>query len=300
MEYRNIVITKPAKISILHGQLCVEQESQLLIPIEDICTLLVENNHVVFSAAALERLAVSGVTVFFCDEKHLPSAQLTMISQFNRKTKVLFEQFDVGKPLKKQIWKAVVKQKILNQARCLRLLERDGAEHMEELAMHVRSGDPDNTEAVAAAYYFPRLFGKGFTRGSDCVENAALNYGYAIIRGNIARNLVMHGLEPCIGVFHSNEYNAFNLADDLIEPYRPLVDMMVASYDWNDDVEELTTPVKRKLLMLTNKLMWQAEKNYRVITSIDRMTASYAATIQRKEMMLELPELIGLEDGGFE
>ena len=296
-----MVISNPATLKILHNQLCIEQESRLLIPIEDICTLLIENPNVSITAVALEQLAVNGVTVFFCDRTHLPSAQLFAMNQFSRKSRLLEEQFQIGKPLRKQLWKTIIKQKIQNQANCLKLLGRTGADHLQELADNVRSGDCDNAEAVAAAWYFPRLFGKGFTRSSEIVENAALNYGYAILRGNIARNLVMHGLEPCIGIFHSNDLNPYNLADDLIEPYRPLVDLMVAGWDLSSITdEELTRDMKRKLLLLSNKLVYQAEKNFRVMTSVDRMTASFAASILQKEMKLELPELIGLEDGRFE
>lgn len=301
MEFRNIVIANPARLSIRHRQLCIAQEEEVLIPIEDICTLMLESQQVQISAAALETLAVHGVTVFFCDRQHLPSAQLLPIHQFHRKKKLLFAQFSLGKPLQKQLWQTIVRQKIQNQAACLRLAGRQGEELLSEMANHVRSGDSKNTEAAAAARYFPLLFGPGFTRGDDCLENAALNYGYAILRGCIARNLVMHGLEPCIGLHHHSELNQFNLADDLLEPYRPLVDLFVASRSWTPhQTEELTPEIKRSLFNLTNYLVAQSQKKLRVMTSVNQATASLAASIAAGSHALQLPALLPLEEGTYE
>ena len=301
MEFRNIIISNPARLSIRHNQLCIAQEQEVLVPVEDICTLMLESRQILISAAALETLAVQGVTVFFCDAQHLPSAQLLAFHQFARTRRMLFSQLAIGKPMQKQLWQEVVRQKIRNQAACLRYLELDGADRLEELAVSVRSGDPGNVEATAAALYFPRLFYPGFTRGEECPENAMLNYGYAILRGSIARNLVMHGLEPCIGLHHRSGVNPFNLADDLIEPYRPIVDLFVASQntdDWDDD--NLPPSIKRKLFNLTNYLVLQKGKRLRVMTSVDRCTASLAASIDMGENRLELPALIPLEEGRYE
>lgn len=193
MEFRNIVISNPARLSIKHNQLCIMQEREALIPLEDICSVLLESRQIQISAAALERLAVSGITVFFCDEKHLPSAQLVAMNQFSRQHKMLYAQFELPRPIQKQLWKCIVQQKINNQAACLRLSGKAGFEELEKMVQAVRSGDVTNVEAQAAACYFPKLFGQGFTRNDVCLQNAALNYGYAILRGAIARNLVMHG-----------------------------------------------------------------------------------------------------------
>lgn len=298
MEFRNIIISNPAQLSIWHGQLCISQEQDVTIPIEDICTLMLESQQISISAAALETLASSGVTVFLCNRTHLPTAQLLACNQHSRKKRLLFAQFELGKPLQKQLWQAVVRQKILNQAACLRLAGCSGAEELETLAEAVRSGDSKNAEAVAAAKYFPLLFGEEFTRGADCVENAALNYGYAILRGAVARNLVMHGLEPCIGIHHKSELNQFNLADDLLEPYRPLVDLFVASQVFETD--DLTPGIKKRLFNLTNYLVRQKNRRYRVMTSVDRCTWSLAASLQEEKPLLELPELLPLEEGRYE
>ena len=299
MEFRNIVISNPAKLSIKHNQLCIIQEREALIPIEDICSVLLESRQIQISAAALERLAISGITVFFCDEKHLPSAQLVPMNQFSRQRKMLYAQFELPRPIQKQLWKCIVQQKIRNQAACLRLSDKAGFEELEAMVHTVRSGDVTNAEAQAAAFYFPHLFGQEFTRSDLCLQNAALNYGYAILRGAIARNLVMHGLEPCIGLQHHNQLNSYNLADDLIEPFRPLIDLYVAGLS-NTDGDELTPAIKRKLFNVTNLLMLQNEKKMRVMYAIGRSAASLAKSIANQENTLELPTLIGLEEGRYE
>lgn len=200
---------------------------------------------------------------------------------------------NMTKPLQKQLWQDIVVRKILNQAACLRILNRPGADELAALAASVRSGDPDNREAVAAAVYFPALFGVGFSRDQDCLQNAALNYGYAIIRGGIARNLVIHGLEPCLGLHHRSERNNFNLADDMIEPFRPLVDLFVASHFQGDG--ELSTTQKQNLFNLTSFLIRQSGRKYQVMTAIGRCCASLAECVQSQHRNLELPELIALE-----
>ena len=167
------------------------------------------------------------------------------------------------------------------------------------MADDVRSGDPDNYEAIAAARYFPALFGTGFSRGEECVTNAALNYGYAILRGAIARNLVMHGLEPCLGIFHHSELNQFNLADDLIEPFRPLVDLFVATHI-DPEETELRPAIKQNLFDLTNFLVSQNQKQYRSITAIGRSVESIVRVMQKREKELELPTLIPLKKYRYE
>lgn len=295
MEFRNIVISNPARLSIKHNQLCIMQEREALIPLEDICSVLLESRQIQISAAALERLAVSGITVFFCDEKHLPSAQLVAMNQFSRQHKMLYAQFELPRPIQKRLWKCIVQQKINNQAACLRLSGKAGFEELEKMVQAVRSGDVTNVEAQAAACYFPKLFGQGFTRNDVCLQNAALNYGYAILRGAIARNLVMHGLEP----WHHNQLNSYNLADDLIEPFRPLIDLYVASLP-DTEGDELTPAIKRRLFNATNLLMLQNGKKMRVMYAIGRSAASLAKSIANQENTLELPTLIGLEEGRYE
>ena len=131
------------------------------------------------------------------------------------------------------------------------------------------------------------------------MTNAALNYGYAILRGAVARNLAVHGLEPCLGIFHHSELNQFNLADDLMEPYRPLVDLYAAS-NIHDEDDELTPKMKQQLFNLTNYMLLQNSKRYRMISAIGRMVESFSRTLSQSSTVLELPELIRLESCRYE
>lgn len=299
MEYRNIFIANPARLSVTRGQLVIEQAEKITVPLEDISAVLVESHAVQISAAAIAALANQGVTVFFCNDKHLPNCQILPINQFCRQRKMLMTQCSISKPLQKQLWQQIVMRKIKNQAKCLQYTGRDGADELGRLADAVLSGDKDNREAVAAALYFPALFGKGFSRSSDDIRNAALNYGYAILRGTVARNLVIHGLEPCIGLHHRSELNNFNLADDLIEPFRPIVDLFVAEYV-QVTTEELTPKLKAALFNVTNYMVKQANKKYRVMLAAGRSCESLAACLQAESGVLELPELLPLEMHHYE
>lgn len=294
MEYRNIFLANPARLSVQREQLVIEQAEKITVPLEDISSVLIESPQVTLTACAAAAMAAYGITVLLCDEKHLPNSQILPINQYCRQRKLLMAQYEMGKPLQKQLWQRIVVQKIWNQSECLRLAGRPGWEELRQMSGEVLSNDGDNREAVAAALYFPRLFGEGFSRGSDDPRNAALNYGYAILRGGIARNLVVHGLEPCIGIHHRSELNNFNLADDLIEPFRPIVDLYVAQ-NFTEDSDVLTPRQKAGLLNLTNCLVKQAGRRYRVMLAIDRTCMAMVNSIAEQCLMIELPELIPLE-----
>ena len=299
MEFRSVFISNPARLSVRLGQLVIHQESEFTVPMEDLSALMLESRAVTVSTAALQELTEHGVTVYLCDNTHLPAAIVLPVNRHSRQLKLLKGQIAMTKPVQKRTWQAVVSAKISNQARCLALLEREGASELREMAAQVRSGDPDNLEATAAAYYFPRLFGSMFTRGELCGVNAALNYGYAILRGAVARNLSVRGLEPCLGIFHHSELNQFNLADDLMEPYRPLVDLYVASHI-TDDEEELTPEIKHQLFHLTNYLLEQNGKQFRAISAIGRMADSFSRIVQGVSQEIELPRLLPLQSYRYE
>lgn len=299
MEFRSVFVSNPAQLSVRRGQLVIRQEEERSVPIEDLSALLVESRAVSITAAALQELTDHGVTVYLCDETHLPAALVLPMNRHSRQLKLLKGQIAMRRPTQKRVWQGVVTSKISNQARCLALLGKEGAEELRALADQVRSGDPDNWEAVAAARYFPTLFGAGFTRGEECRVNAALNYGYAILRGAVARHLVIRGLEPCLGIFHHSELNRFNLADDLMEPYRPLVDLYVASHV-PDDEGDLTPAIKQQLFQLSHYLVEQGGKQFRAISAIGRMADSFSRIVQSGEGQMELPHLLPLQLGRYE
>ncbi|MGM9992131.1 MAG: type II CRISPR-associated endonuclease Cas1 [Candidatus Bruticola sp.] len=305
MEFKSIFVANSAQISVRLNQLVIcQQDEEVLRPLEDMTSLMVESRQVTITAAALQKLAEYEVTVYFCDERHLPSALLLPLNYHCRQLKVLQAQIDLKKVRQKHFWQQIVIAKIKNQAACLNFAQKPGADYLRALATKVRSGDSQNCEATAAAFYFPRLFGPGFARELPCLANSLLNYAYSIIRGAVARNLVTHGLEPCLGVFHHNQLNQFNLADDLMEPLRPLADLFAFSYLQQNlcsqQSDELTPSVKRELFNLTNYVMQQQGKRVRLIGAIISMVESFSRALTEGSDNLDLPQLIPLESYQYE
>ena len=301
MGFRNIKIDSHVKLSIKNQQLYIEADILRQIPLEDINCIIIENQTVTVSAYLLQKMADMGITVCVCDEKHLPNAVLLPMVRHSRHFKILKYQIEAGKPLQKRLWQQIVVRKIRNQALCLAYLDLDGSEELMKMCKEVQSGDRTHVEAKAAAFYFKSLYGLGFSRGNDHIINAALNYGYAIVRGLIARSIVCYGLEPSIGVFHHSELNNFNLADDMIEPFRPLVDLYVSqNYDVAEIDSDLTPERKRDIFGIINYDM-DVKGEKRIISNcIDMLVASYSSALQGKRSDLELPELMQLQVHSYE
>lgn len=299
MAFRNIIIESPAHLSVKRNQLIIRTEEEHSVPIEDISALLIENKQSVITTAALSLLGQSGCAVYFCDDKHLPCAVLTPYARHSRELAVVRSQLDASLPLKKRLWQSIVKAKIHNQAKCLSLIGREqAAARLFEFEKKVRSGDTENLEAVAAQFYFPMLIGENFFRGMDNGINAALNYGYAILRGSIARYLVVYGFLPVLGIHHHSTLNQFNLADDLIEPFRPLVDLLVVTYF--DSEGELTPERKRLLFNCLNLDIRFGEQNHSTSYAIERMVRSLSRSFAESEVRLCLPELQALKQHRYE
>ena len=301
MGFRNIKIDSHVKLSIKNQQLYIETDILRQIPLEDINCIIIENQTVTVSAYLLQKMADMGITVYVCDEKHLPNAVLLPMVRHSRHFKILKYQIEAGKPLQKRLWQQIVVRKIRNQALCLAYLDLDGSEELMKMCKEVQSGDRTHVEAKAAAFYFKSLYGLGFSRGNDHVINSALNYGYAIVRGLIARSIVCYGLEPSIGVFHHSELNNFNLADDMIEPFRPLVDLYVSqNYDVAEIDSDLTPERKRDIFGIINYDMDVKGEKRIISTCIDMLVASYSSALQGKRSDLELPELMQLQVHSYE
>ena len=301
MGFRNIKIDSHVKLSIKNQQLYIEADILRQIPLEDINCIIIENQTVTVSAYLLQKMADMGITVYVCDEKHLPNAVLLPMVRHSRHFKILKYQIEAGKPLQKRLWQQIVVRKIRNQALCLAYLDLDGSEELMKMCKEVQSGDRTHVEAKAAAFYFKSLYGLGFSRGNDHVINSALNYGYAIVRGLIARSIVCYGLEPSIGVFHHSELNNFNLADDMIEPFRPLVDLYVAqNYDIAEIDSDLTPERKRGIFGIINYDMDMKGEKRIISNCIDMLVASYSGDLQGKRSDLELPELMQLQVHSYE
>lgn len=301
MGYRHIMIENPVELSVSHGQLCVHTEQGTAsFPLEDLDAILLENRKSRITSAALAALAASGCAVFFCDERHLPCGILQPFQQHSRQSGVLSTQLSCTVPQKKRLWQQIVKQKIRNQAICLRECGKtEPAERLQVMANGVLSGDTSNVEGAAAAYYFPKLFGEGFLRGDEMEHaNAALDYGYAILRGMIARTLSVHGLQPSFGLQHHSTLNAFNLADDLIEPFRPVVDLYVGRKALPP--EGLTSAVKRELVDLLNMDMQIRGQKNTVSHAMEQTVQSLLRCMKGEEKELLLPVLLPLQRHRYE
>lgn len=231
MLKRTIVLTNPMALSLKNAQLVMESEAlpdgRHTVPIEDVGMVIVENQRISLTMPLLNELVDAGVAVVFCDRRGLPHAMLQNLDGNNLQGEFLRNQMSVGEVLRKQLWKQIVEGKIRNQAALLEKIHRQG-NVLKPFYSNVKSGDSDNREGIAARIYWNTLFGADFTRDRDLPDaNALLNYGYTILRSATARALVSAGLTPALGLFHHNRSNAFPLADDLMEPFRPFVDEIV-------------------------------------------------------------------------
>lgn len=250
MIKRTIVFTNPCRVSYKNGQLVVENHEtgeQKKASVEDLGVILIENQQVSITVPALNALSANNCAVVYCDSKHMPSSMLLPLDANSVQGERYRDQVEASLPLKKSLWKQIVQMKIRNQSSLLTKLGCDGAK-LKPLYTNVKSGDSDNREGIAAKMYWDVLFGVEFVRtrtGPD--PNALLNYGYSILRAAMARAIVGSGLSPSFGLFHKNRYNAFPLADDLMEPYRPYVDAVVCQL-LRDDKKELDSEAKQRLL----------------------------------------------------
>lgn len=314
--WRSVVISQPAKLKREHFSLVIEQVQTARVPFEDIAVIVLNNREITLTHPVLSACAEYGIGLYSTGDNHQPNGVFLPFLSHGRATRMMRLQLSLDKPQAKRAWAEIIKTKISNQARCLKLafpspqpspMGRGGIEvataRLESYVSRVRSGDSENMEAQASSFYFPLLFGKGFHRAKDCWVNAALDYGYAVIRGAITRALVAHGFQPNIGLFHRSEQNAFNLADDLIEPYRALVDLHVFHHI-NPHVRpdaELSPADKVALVALLNVDVQMPRGMMSVLSSIEQATESLVRLYEgADESVLELPILVGLSQHMFE
>lgn len=296
MAFRNIYIENDVRLNIKNEQLVVtKEEISHTFPLEDINSICMESQRTNITTYALRKFIEHDIIVYVCDERHLPTGILVGMNNYSRQLKNIKLQMNVSKPVNKRIWQDIIKMKVHNQAKCLEYSDSNGSQYLDGMVSKIVSGDTGNIEARAAVFYFRNLFGRTFNRKVDCKENAALNYGYSIIRGIIARTLIMYGFEPALGIFHHNELNNFNLADDFIEPFRPLVDLYVISnIDFSN--KELSSKEKRKIYNVVNQLVLIDGKRFNVSGAIEYMIKTYSTSINKDENLIKVPELIMLEE----
>lgn len=232
MAWKGLHLSRPAYLHTERGSLSIEfrddlEPAKFRLPLEDLAWLVLDSPQILLNSALLSRCGDAGVMVLGVDEKHLPCWTSLPWTRFHKQGEVMRLQLEATLPRKKRLWQEIVRLKLLAQAASLEALGREKAPHLRALAAAVRSGDPDNNEARAAQLYFRSLFPeRPFTRHADDLPNHMLDYGYAVIRASIARHLCAIGFIPQLGLHHCGLANAYNLADDLIEPYRPFVDAL--------------------------------------------------------------------------
>jgi CRISPR-associated protein Cas1 len=243
----------------------------------------------------MSQFAHHGIACISCDDKYTPNGALIPFNSHFEKPLILRLQLDAPKPLQKRLWQAIIRAKITNSAKVLQYNGKPGSRELQTLSNSVQSGDATNVEAVAAKKYFGHLFGTGFVRDDDSLYNAALNYCYSIVRSCIARSLAVAGLEPCLGVSHHSIRNAFNLADDIIEPYRAICDMLVYQITINHPSDRLTTAHKQMLLQVLQVACKMQDETTTVSYSIKKCIDSFKTSLQEGSVQLILPELLPLQ-----
>lgn len=295
MSWRSVVISHPARLQREKFSLLIKQEQSVRVPFEDIAIIVLNHREISLTHPVLSACGEYGISLFATGDTHHPNGVFLPYLQHSRATRVLRQQIALSRPLAKQTWAAIVRQKIANQGHCLDLSGMEDGKQLASFAKQVRSGDSTMMESQAAAFYFTRLFGSHFRRSQLIWTNAALNYGYAILRGAIARGLVAHGFFPSLGLHHASEQNAFNLADDLIEPFRPVVDLYVTALH-NDDARNLTPTDKANLVALLNADIEMPRGRMAVLSAIEQCVESLTRVLGRGEpRLIELPALIGFE-----
>ncbi len=286
------VAETPARLSLEHGCLRIEGStcSYQRVPLEDLAMVILSFPQAQVSAALLQALAVAGVGVLVCDDKHLPAGMMLPLQMHHLQSERVAAQAAAPAPLRKRLWQQIVKAKINTQSRLLhRLGGADGG--LAILATQVKSGDPGNLEAQAARKYWPLLFGDpGFRRDREAKDqNRHLNYGYAVVRAQVARALCASGLHPALGLMHHNRYDAFPLADDLMEPYRAHVDEAVATMPqtWGN---ELTREVRQRLLSVLQSRVRLGGEDRDLADAILRGAQSLAACFRGEGRRLAFPD----------
>lgn len=272
-----------------------KKETTRTIPIEDIGVVVLDNRQITLTHGLLEALLENNCAVITCDSKGMPVGLLLPLYGNTTQNERFRRQIDASLPLKKQLWQQTVKTKISNQAAILSRHSTENTRCMSIWVNEVKSGDTDNMEARAAAFYWKVLLRDipGFTRDKDGIPpNDLLNYGYAILRAIVARALVCSGLLPTLGIHHHNRYNAYCLADDIMEPYRPYVDDLIMKII-NDgiDYQEITKEIKTRLLSIPTIEVNIAGKKSPLFVAMSQTTASLYKCFAGESRRILYPEI---------
>lgn len=298
MIKRTLYFGNPAYLKTATEQMVitmVETGETKQVPIEDIGLLILDHQQITITQALIAKLLANNTALITCDNTHHPTGLMLNLDGNTLQSQKFKAQLNASMPLKKQLWQQTVIAKITNQAALLKV-ERAEFRLLSTYAKNVKSGDSGNNEAIAAAYYWKHLF-------PDFLEfrrerygpppNNLLNYGYAILRAVVARTLVSSGLLPTLGIFHRNQYNAYCLADDIMEPYRPFVDKIVCNIiKMNGRFLEMTTPMKKELLTVPAMDVQIDDQKSPLMIAVQRTTASLAKCFEGKSKKILYPRMM--------
>lgn len=301
MIKRTLCFSHPAYLSLKNKLLLVrlekhdgEPEQSTTIPIEDIGFVVLDHRQITITHGALSALLDNNASVITCNESHMPVGLMLPLEGNTVQSERFQEQLSASLPLRKQLWQQTVQQKILNQAALLRELHGTETGNMQHWAADVHSGDSTNLEGRAAAFYWSQMFPTlpNFTRSREGeYPNNLLNYGYAILRAVIARALVGSGMLPTLGIHHHSRYNAYCLADDIMEPYRPFVDRLVVETMSECCDVEVTTNIKRRLLTVPTLDVRIGGQRSPLMVAASQTTASLARCFAGESRRITYPEL---------
>ena len=297
MAFRVVLIENEIDAKIKLDNLVLNTcEGEIWIPVSDISIIVLDNLRITLSTRFLCTLAKNNVSLILCDEKHLPIGLFCSYDNHSRAFKHLVYQIKKEEEFYDKLWKDIVVRKILNQAAVIKKVGKSDEvyEAIKHMASETRNGDKTNREAHAAKIYFNELMNTSFSRGNDeLLLNSGLDYGYTIIRSYIARICVGYGLNSQLGIHHKNEYNRFNLIDDLMEPIRPILDYY--AYFLLEGEEYFTADHRKKLInFLNHKIIYRSKKMY-ITNVIEEYVAQYAALLSGNRDYIDLPKFEGYE-----
>ncbi|MFA5576294.1 MAG: type II CRISPR-associated endonuclease Cas1 [Tissierellaceae bacterium] len=274
MSWRNVLVDDGDHLKVYLDNIVIYKgENKYTLPLSDIGIIVLDGMMTSITTRLLSTCSENNVVIVICDKKHLPTGMYLPFNQHSRTVKIINKQIRWSNEKKGKLWQHIIKYKIENQGKVM-LFFTDDKERYQQLQEYIESvkiGDESNREGHAAKIYFNTLFGKHFYRDADCIENSMMNYGYAIVRAYIARSIISYGYNPGIGIFHKNEYNAFCLADDILEIFRPVVDFYVILYLQNNESSEfLTQEIRAYLVSILSKRIYFEEHYQKVSTIINK------------------------------
>ncbi len=294
MGYRQIFIKRCEKLSYKDNQLVVcKDNEETKVPLEDINYILLEDSTTVVTSRLLAEIGKNAIALIICDEKHEPTSILYPYNYHYKQLENLELQLNNTKILKDELWRLIVISKITNQKRVLEMKTSDEytIEKIDNFIKEVEIGDNSNREGLAAKKYFRSLFGSNFIRHFDDGINGALNYGYTILTSCLIRHLSVYGLLTYYGINHKSKTNNFNLAYDLVEPFRPIIDKYV--FEHKDELsEELSYGARKDLVNILNSEIMVEGKRCTIEYAMDLLVKSFIKALSLGEVYLILPELV--------